>query len=92
MSLTRTLRSLDLSPCDTINHENSNGEGPMILQHLQHRGTEAYILPEEDLQQMQRSLLDINNLLTIAYKELLEENEVLRRQLEQARTFRQTGY
>lgn len=63
----------------------------MILQHLQHRGTKAYILQEEDLQQMQRSLLDINNLLTIAYKELLEENEVLRRQLEQARTFRQTG-
>lgn len=40
---------------------------------------------------MQRSLLDINNLLTIAYKELLEENEALRRQLEQARSFRQTG-
>lgn len=63
----------------------------MILQHLKYRGTEAYVLPEEDLQQMQRSLFDINNLLTIAYKELLEENEALKKQLEQARMFRQTG-
>lgn len=85
------LRSLDSSPCDAIHHDKSNVEGPMILQHLKYRGTEAYVLPEEDLQQMQRSLLDVNNLLTIAYKELLEENEALKKQLEQARMFRQTG-
>ena len=91
MSSIRTLRSLDSSPCDAINHDKSNVEGPMILQHLKYRGTEAYVLPEEDLQQMQRSLLDINNLLTIAYKELLEENEALKKQLEQARMFRQIG-
>ena len=91
MSSIRTLRSLVSSPCDAINHDKSNVEGPMILHHLKYRGTEAYVLPEEDLQQMQRSLLDINNLLTIAYKELLEENEALRKQLEQARMFRQTG-
>lgn len=57
----------------------------MILEHLQYRGDEAYVLPEEDLQQMQRSLIDINNLLTIAYKELLEENEALKKLLDEAR-------
>lgn len=60
----------------------------MILEHLQYRGDDSYVLPEEDLRQMQRSLLDINNLLTVAYKELLEENQRLKKQLDNARELR----
>ncbi len=59
-----------------------------MFQCPQCRADKAHLLPIEDLQQMQRGLLDINNLLAAACKDLSGENEALKRRLDEARSHR----